>query len=66
MADVSAQDGVSEREKGHCPICSNEYDDATKLSERIEDGESEDVPGVVYDHGDGTCFEWADGRTEQN
>jgi hypothetical protein len=64
---AQSQPRVSGRKEGHCPICGDEYEDSTRLTERIEHGESEDVPGVVYDHnGDGTCFEWADGYTEQN
>ena len=56
------------RQKGRCPVCGDNYADETRLTERIENGDSENIPGTAYDHGDSllVCIEWADGRTEQN
>lgn len=58
---------IGQRQAGRCPVCGDNYADETRLTERIENGDSENVPGHAYDHdGDGVCIEWADGHTEQN
>jgi len=66
MAEIPTHAGVSGRKAGHCPVCGDEYEDTMHLSERIEKEESENIPGTAFDHGGTkTCYEWADGMTEQ-
>jgi len=52
------------REQGNCPICGQEYEDASHLPDASRDGQS--IPAQVFDHGVLTCFEWADGEATQN
>jgi len=50
-----------------CPLCGEDVDDVTELSERHRQGEIQSIPGRAYDHnGGGVCIEWADGETTRS
>ena len=58
MAQQSAGIGVNRRFKStadECPICHCEFDAAAEITS--------DLPGLIYQHQEYWCGEWADGET---